>query len=84
MKYRYLISYAQDSDSRFRWGVIRMKYEYFISYAHDNGFGDCSVTLEQKIDSYKLILEIAKKITKDFNFSNQVIILNFILLRELE
>ena len=61
-----------------------MKYEYFISYAHDNGFGYSGVTLEQKIDSYKLILEIAKKITKDFNFSNQVIILNFILLRELE
>ena len=82
MKYRYLISYAQDSD-RFRWGVIRMKYEYFISYAHDNSFDNCSVALEQKIDSYKLILEIAKKITKDFNFSNQVVILNFILLREL-
>ena len=82
MKYRYLISYAQDSD-RFRWGVIRMKYEYLIIYAHNSGFGNCSVTLEQKIDSYELILQIAKKITKDFNFSNQVVILNFILLREL-
>lgn len=38
-----------------------MKYEYFASYAHDNGFGNSSVTLEQKIDSYELILEIAKK-----------------------
>ena len=41
-----------------------MKYEYFISYAHDNGFGYSGVTLEQKIDGYELLLEIAKKITK--------------------
>ena len=60
-----------------------MKYEYLIMYAHGSGFGNCSVTLDQKIDRYKLILEIAKKITKDFNFSNEVVILNFILLREL-
>ncbi|MBQ7136181.1 hypothetical protein [Campylobacter sp.] len=58
-----------------------MKYEYFISYAHDNGFGYSSVTLEQKIDGCELLLEIAKKITKDGNFNSQVIILNFILLR---
>lgn len=59
-----------------------MKYEYFVSYAHDNGFGNSSVTLEQKIDGYELLLEIAKKITKDGNFNSQVIILNFILLKD--
>ena len=41
-----------------------MKYEYFISYTHDGGFGNSSVTLEQKIDGYKLLLEIAKKDNK--------------------
>lgn len=61
-----------------------MKYEYFVSYTHDNGFGNSSVTLEQKIDSYELILEIAKKITKDGNFNSQIIILNFILLKEIK
>lgn len=61
-----------------------MKYEYFVSYAHDNGFGNSSITLEQKIDGYELILEITKKITKDGNFNSQVIILNFILLKEKE
>lgn len=59
-----------------------MKYEYFVSYAHDNGFGNSNVTLEQKIDGYELLLEIAKKITKDGNFNSQVIILNFILLKD--
>ncbi|CUU67747.1 Uncharacterised protein [Campylobacter hyointestinalis subsp. hyointestinalis] len=59
-----------------------MKYEYFVSYAHDNGFGNSSITLEQKIDGYELLLEIAKKITKDGDFNSQVIILNFILLKE--
>lgn len=59
-----------------------MKYEYFVSYAHDNGFGNSSVTLEKKIDGYELLLEIAKKITKDGNFNSQVIILNFILLKD--
>lgn len=58
-----------------------MKYEYFVSYAHDNGFGNSSLTLEQKIDSYELILEIAKKITKDSNFNSQVIILNFLQIK---
>lgn len=59
-----------------------MKYEYFISYAHEMGFGCSSITLEQKIDKFDLLLEIAKKITKRNNFINQVIILNFILLKE--
>ena len=59
-----------------------MKYEYFVSYAHDNGFGNTSITLEQKIDGYELLLEIAKEITKDGNFNSQVIILNFILLKD--
>ncbi|RAZ59598.1 hypothetical protein [Campylobacter hyointestinalis] len=59
-----------------------MKYEYFVSYAHDNGFGNSSITLEQKIDGYELLLEIAKKITKDGDFNSQVIILNFILLKD--
>ncbi|PPB58727.1 hypothetical protein CDQ71_00060 [Campylobacter hyointestinalis subsp. hyointestinalis] len=59
-----------------------MKYEYFVSYALDNGFGCSSVILEQKIDRYELLLEIAKKITKDGNFNSQVIVLNFILLKE--
>ena len=58
-----------------------MRYEYFISYAHDNGFGNSHITLEQKIDGCELLLEIAKKITKDANFNSQVIILNFILLK---
>lgn len=61
-----------------------MKYEYFISYTHDNGFGNSSVILEQKIDGYELLLEIAKKITKDSNFNSQIIILNFILLKEIK
>ena len=55
-----------------------MKYEYLISYAHDSGFGNAYVTLEQKIDGYELLLEIAKKITKDGNFNSQVVILNFL------
>lgn len=55
-----------------------MKYEYLISYAHDSGFGNAYVTLEQKIDKRELLLEIAKEITKDNNFDNQVIILNFL------
>lgn len=59
-----------------------MKYEYFVSYAHDSGFGNSSITLEQKIDGYELLLEIAKKITKDGDFNSQVIVLNFILLKE--
>ncbi|MEE3744591.1 hypothetical protein [Campylobacter porcelli] len=59
-----------------------MKYEYFISYAHDKGFGSSMVTLEQKIDGYELLLEISKKITKNINSNSQVIILNFILLKE--
>ena len=59
-----------------------MRYEYFVSYAHDNGFGNCHVILEQKIDECELLLEIAKKITKDANFNSQVVILNFILLKE--
>ena len=61
-----------------------MKYEYFISYTHDGGFGNSSVTLEQKIDGCELLLEIAKKITKDCNFNSQIIILNFILLKEIK
>lgn len=55
-----------------------MKYEYLISYAHDSGFGNAYVTLEQKIDKRELLLEIAKEITKDNNFNNQVVILNFL------
>lgn len=59
-----------------------MKYEYFVSYAHDNGFGNSSITLEQKIDGYELLSEITEKITKNGNFNSQVIILNFILLKD--
>lgn len=59
-----------------------MKYEYFISYAHDSGFGNSSVLLEQKIDSFELLLKIAKEITKNGDFSSQVIILNYILLKD--
>ena len=60
-----------------------MKYEYFVSYAHDSGFGSAYVTLEQKIDKRDILLEIVNKITQDANFSNQVVILNFILLGEI-
>lgn len=60
-----------------------MKYEYFVSYAHDSGFGSAYVALEQKIDKRDMLLEIANKITQDANFSNQVVILNFILLGEI-
>ena len=58
-----------------------MKYEYLISYAHDSGFGNAYVVLAQKIDKGELLLEIANEITKDNNFNNQVIILNFIRLK---
>ena len=58
-----------------------MKYEYFISYAHDRGFGSAHVTLDQKIDKGEILFEIAKEITQDNNFNNQVIILNFIRLK---
>lgn len=60
-----------------------MKYEYLISYAHDRGFGNAYVTLEQKIDNHKFLLEIAEEITKDSNFESEIIILNFILLCEI-
>ena len=61
-----------------------MKYEYFISYTHDGGFGNSSVTLEQKIDGCELLIKNKKKITKDCNFNSQIIILNFILLKEIK
>lgn len=60
-----------------------MKYEYFVSYAHNSGFGSAYVTLEQKIDKRDILLEIVNKITQDANFSNQIVILNFILLGEI-
>lgn len=59
------------------------KYEYFISYSYDRGFGSASVTLEQKIDNFELLTKIAKMITKDSNFKSEVVILNFMLLREI-
>ena len=58
-----------------------MKYEYFIAYAHDSGFGNAYVTLEQKIDKRELLSEIAEEITKNNNFNNQVVILNFLQIK---
>lgn len=58
------------------------KYEYLIAYAHDSGFGNAYVTLEEKINKKEMLLEIAKKITQDFDFESEIIILNFILLGE--
>ena len=60
------------------------KYEYLISYAHDRGFGNAYITLEQKIEKKEQLLEIAEQITKDCDFSSQVVILNLILLCEVE
>lgn len=59
------------------------KYEYLISYAYESGFGNAYTTLEQKIEKKEQILEIGEIITKDCGFSSQIVILNFILLREI-
>lgn len=56
------------------------KYEYLISYSYDRGFGNAYITLEQKINSRAQLLKIAQMITKDGDFKDEIIILNFILL----
>lgn len=60
------------------------KYEYLISYAHDSGFGNAYVTLEQKINKWQFLSKIGKEITKDNKFKNEIIILNFTLLGEID
>lgn len=59
------------------------KYEYLISYAYESGFGNAYITLEQKINKKEMLLELAEKITKDCDFKTQIVVLNFILLREI-
>ena len=39
-----------------------MKYRYFISYAHEDGFGNCVIALDGKIDNPSDLLKISKMI----------------------
>lgn len=60
-------------------------YKYFISYSYKSnlgaGFGYCSVNTNKKIESFKHLEDIAKEI-KENSKCNEVIILNYKLLRK--
>ena len=60
-------------------------YKYFISYSYKSnlgaGFGYCSVNTNKKIESFELLEDIAKEL-KEESKCNEVIILNYKLLRK--
>ena len=55
-------------------------YKYFVSYSHERGFGNMSLTLEEKIKSHEDITLITEYIKQEGR--KQVIILNFVQFEE--
>lgn len=65
-----------------------MKYKYFVSYFNtiNNGFGfgNCEVTLEEKIDCFDDIECIEKELLKDNKESKKITIINYQLIKTIK
>lgn len=60
-----------------------MKYEYFISYSHNRGFGSRVIAIDEEIVSAKSFVRINNWLKSENLQLNDIVILNFIKLRNI-
>lgn len=57
------------------------KYRYFVAYSHHQGFGDAEIITTYKLDCHENLQKVREEL-QTHNKMKQIVILNFVLLRE--